>query len=81
MAWNEPGNNNGNNGRDKDPWGNNNRGDRNQGDRNNGGRDQGPPDLDEVFNKLSQKIGGKFGKRGGGGSHPLAAAVVQLASA
>ncbi|MBY6198984.1 FtsH protease activity modulator HflK [Vibrio hangzhouensis] len=63
MAWNEPGNNNGNNGRDKDPWGNNNR-----GDRNSGGRDQGPPDLDEVFNKLSQKIGGKFGKRGGGPS-------------
>ncbi|ASI89689.1 MULTISPECIES: FtsH protease activity modulator HflK [Vibrio] len=62
MAWNEPGNNNGNNGRDKDPWGNNNR-----GDRNSGGRDQGPPDLDEVFNKLSQKIGGKFGKRGGNG--------------
>ncbi len=26
MAWNEPGNNNGNNGRDNDPWGNNNRG-------------------------------------------------------
>ncbi len=62
MAWNEPGNNNGNNGRDKDPWGNNNR-----GDRNSGGRDQGPPDLDEVFNKLSQKIGGRFGKKGGGG--------------
>jgi len=58
MAWNEPGNNNGNDGRDKDPWGNNN---------NRGGRDQGPPDLDEVFNKLSQKLGGKFGKRGGGG--------------
>jgi membrane protease subunit HflK len=57
MAWNEPGNNNGNNGRDKDPWGNNNR----------GGREQGPPDLDEVFNKLSQKFGGKFGKKGGGG--------------
>lgn len=50
MAWNEPGNNNGNNGRDNDPWGNNNRG-------NKGGRDQGPPDLDEVFNKLSQKLG------------------------
>ncbi|MCV5244624.1 protease modulator HflK N-terminal domain-containing protein, partial [Escherichia coli] len=33
-----------------------------------GGRDQGPPDLDEVFNKLSQKLGGKFGKKGGGGS-------------
>lgn len=52
MAWNEPGNNNGNNGRDNDPWGNNNRG-------NKGGRDQGPPDLDEVFNKLSQKLGGQ----------------------
>ncbi|MCG6364884.1 protease modulator HflK N-terminal domain-containing protein, partial [Vibrio fluvialis] len=47
MAWNEPGNNNGNNGRDNDPWGNNNRGGK-------GGREQGPPDLDEVFNKLSQ---------------------------
>ncbi|MDV6254176.1 FtsH protease activity modulator HflK [Vibrio sp. EA2] len=63
MAWNEPGNNNGNDGRDKDPWGNNNR-----GDQRPGGRDQGPPDLDEVFNKLSQKLGGKFGKKGGGGS-------------
>ncbi|ELO1781082.1 FtsH protease activity modulator HflK [Vibrio fluvialis] len=59
MAWNEPGNNNGNNGRDNDPWGNNNRGGK-------GGREQGPPDLDEVFNKLSQKLGGKFGKKGGG---------------
>ncbi len=49
MAWNEPGNNNGNNGRDNDPWGNNNR-----GGQRPGGRDQGPPDLDEVFNKLSQ---------------------------
>lgn len=58
MAWNEPGNNNDNNGRDKDPWGGNN---------NRGGRDQGPPDLDEVFNKLSQKLGGKFGKKGGSG--------------
>jgi len=63
MAWNEPGNNNGNDGRDNDPWGNNNRGDK-------GGRDQGPPDLDEVFNKLSQKLGGKFGKKGGGGKGP-----------
>ncbi|HCH5800968.1 TPA: FtsH protease activity modulator HflK [Vibrio parahaemolyticus] len=63
MAWNAPGNNNGNNGRDNDPWGNNNR-----GGQRPGGRDQGPPDLDEVFNKLSQKLGGKFGKKGGGGS-------------
>jgi membrane protease subunit HflK len=60
MAWNEPGNNNGNDGNDKDPWGNNNKG-------NRGGRDQGPPDLDEVFSKLSQKLGGKFGKKGGKG--------------
>ncbi|GEM76807.1 FtsH protease activity modulator HflK [Vibrio sagamiensis] len=63
MAWNEPGNNNGNNGRDKDPWGNNDR-----GSQRPGGREQGPPDLDEVFNKLSQKLGGKFGKKGGGSS-------------
>ncbi|MGC9423623.1 MULTISPECIES: FtsH protease activity modulator HflK [Vibrio] len=63
MAWNEPGNNNDNNGRDNDPWGNNNRG-------NKGGREQGPPDLDEVFNKLSQKLGGKFGKKGGTGKGP-----------
>ncbi|UTZ23236.1 FtsH protease activity modulator HflK [Vibrio campbellii] len=66
MAWNEPGNNNGNNGRDNDPWGNNNR-----GGQRPGGRDQGPPDLDEVFNKLSQKLGGKFGKKGGGGGSPI----------
>jgi membrane protease subunit HflK len=38
----------------KDPWGN----------RNN----DGPPDLDEVFRKLQEKLGGLFGgKRGGGG--------------
>ena len=60
MAWNEPGNNDGDKGRDNnDPWGNNNRG-------NKGGREQGPPDLDEVFNKLSQKLGGKFGGKFGG---------------
>lgn len=63
MAWNEPVNNNNgdNNGRDNDPWGKNN---------NRGGRDQGPPDLDEVFSKLSQKLGGKFGKKGGNGNGP-----------
>ncbi|MGF1693736.1 FtsH protease activity modulator HflK [Photobacterium kagoshimensis] len=55
MAWNEPGNNGG---RDKDPWGNNNR----------GGREQGPPDLDEVFSKLSRKVGGIFGNKKGGSS-------------
>lgn len=59
MAWNEPGGN-GSNG-SKDPWG------------NNGGKKQdGPPDLDEVFKKLNDKVtslfGGKGGKSGGGGS-------------
>lgn len=42
-------------GSNKDPWG-------------GGGRNQGPPDLDEVIRKLSDKFGGLFGgKRGGGG--------------
>ncbi|WP_407331994.1 FtsH protease activity modulator HflK [Enterovibrio sp. 27052020O] len=53
MAWNEPGNNGG---QDKDPWG------------NRGGRDQGPPDLDEVFGKLSRKLSGLLG--GGKGKGP-----------
>ncbi len=56
MAWNEPGNNGG---QGKDPWG------------NRKGRDQGPPDLDEVFGKLSRKLSSLFGGKGpaaGGGS-------------
>ncbi|WP_087024501.1 FtsH protease activity modulator HflK [Thaumasiovibrio subtropicus] len=74
MAWNEPGNNGGNN--DKDPWGNKNR----------GGRDQGPPDLDEVFNKLSQKLGGVLGNNkgssgnSGGGTGGLGAVVLAVAA-
>lgn len=61
MAWNEPGNNGGqgSGGQGKDPWG------------NRGGRDQGPPDLDEVFGKISRKITTLFGGKGpswGGGS-------------
>lgn len=71
MAWNEPGNNGG---RDKDPWGNNNR----------GGRDQGPPDLDEVFSKLSRKFGGilgnKKGPSSGGGAAGLGAIAVLAAA-
>ncbi|WP_444920765.1 FtsH protease activity modulator HflK [Microbulbifer sp. CnH-101-G] len=46
MAWNEPGGNNG-----KDPWGGGG------GNRNN----DGPPDLDELFRKAQQKLGGLFG--------------------
>src|SRR5690554_5899512 len=61
MAWNEPGNS----GKDRDPWGNNNKG------RN----DQGPPDLDEALKNLMGKLGlggssGKGSGKKGGGSMP-----------
>ena len=59
MAWNEPGNG-GSNG-SKDPWGN-----------KGGNKQDGPPDLDEVFKKLNEKVtsifGGKGGRSGGGNS-------------
>ncbi len=46
-------------GKDKDPWGG--------GGRNN---NDGPPDLDEAFKKLQEKINGMFGgNSGGGGGH------------
>ena len=61
MAWNEPGGN-GSNG-PKDPWGN----------KGNKGGNDGPPDLDEVFKKLNEKVtsifGGKGGRSGGGSSN------------
>ncbi len=62
MAWNEPGGN----GNDNDPWGNRNK--------NSGG----PPDLDEFFKNLSDKLNGLFGGKGkkrssgGGGNFPNA---------
>lgn len=63
MAWNEPGNN----GKDRDPWGNN-------------GKNQGPPDLDEMLRKVSRRFGGLFGggKSGGGdvGKFGLSIALV-----
>jgi membrane protease subunit HflK len=40
-------------GKDNDPWGNR-------------GGDQGPPDLDEAFRKVQQKLNGLFGSGGGG---------------
>ena len=67
MAWNQPGNN----GQDRDPWGSsNNQGGNSGGNGNKGGRDQGPPDLDDIFRKLSKKLGGLGGGKGGlgGGS-------------
>lgn len=60
MAWNEPGGNR----NDNDPWGNNNKG-------RNGGNNQGPPDLDQAFKQLMDKLNGLFGnggKKGGAGS-------------
>ena len=60
MSWNDPGGNGQNNdgdgkksgNRNNDPWGSNN--------------NQGPPDLDEVFKNLSDKLNQLFGGKGGG---------------
>ena len=60
MAWNQPGNN----GQDRDPWGSSKPGGDSGG--NKGGRDQGPPDLDDIFRKLSKKLGGLGGGKSGG---------------
>ena len=49
MAWNEPGKDDK---KDQDPWNKNDKKDQ-----------QGPPDLDVVFQKLSGKLGGLFGKK------------------
>lgn len=66
MAWNQPGNN----GQDRDPWGSSKPGGDSGG--NKGGRDKGPPDLDDIFRKLSNKLsglgGGKKSSGTGGGS-------------
>ena len=64
MAWNQPGNN----GQDRDPWGSSNNQGGNSGG-SKGGRDQGPPDLDDIFRKLSKKLGG-FGGGSGSGNTP-----------
>ena len=62
MAWNQPGNN----GQDRDPWGSSNNQGGNPGG-NKGGRDKGPPDLDDIFRKLSKKLGGFGGGKNDGG--------------
>ena len=89
MAWNQPGNN----GQDRDPWGGskndggNSGGNNNNGNNNNrGGRDQGPPDLDDIFRKLSKKLGGLGGKGSGSSNSgnpraPMGGKVVGLAVA
>lgn len=44
-------------GKDKDPW----------GGRGGGNNNEGPPDLDEAFRKLQEKLNGIFGGGSGGG--------------
>ena len=65
MAWNQPGNN----GQDRDPWGSSKPGGNSEGNGNKGGRDQGPPDLDDIFRKLSKKLGGLGGGKSTGGGN------------
>ncbi|MFC3606854.1 FtsH protease activity modulator HflK [Stutzerimonas tarimensis] len=66
MAWNEPGGNSNN----QDPWGGGGRRGGSGGGGNGGGdNNQGPPDLDEAFRKLQDRLNGMFGsnnKRSGG---------------
>ncbi|MCC8365204.1 FtsH protease activity modulator HflK [Xenorhabdus sp. PB61.4] len=64
MAWNQPGNN----GQDRDPWGSSKNNGGNSGGNNKGGRNRGATDLDDLFRKLSQKLGGLGGNKGGNGS-------------
>ncbi len=59
MAWNQPGNN----GQDRDPWGSSNKGGNSDG--NKGGRNRGASDLDDLFRKMSRKLGGLGGGKGG----------------
>lgn len=67
--------------------GGNSGGNNNNGNNNNrGGRDQGPPDLDDIFRKLSKKLGGLGGKGTGSSNSgnpraPMGGKVVGLAVA
>lgn len=58
MAWNQPGNN----GQDRDPWGSSNGG---NSSGNKGNRKKGTTDLDDLFRKLSRKLGGLGGNNKG----------------
>lgn len=53
----------GNNGQDRDPWGSSNKGGNSDG--NKGGRNRGASDLDDLFRKMSRKLGGLGGGKGG----------------
>lgn len=67
MAWNEPGKDDQ---KDQDPWKNNDK-----------KKDQGPPDLDVVFQKLSDLFSGLFGKKpsSNGGSNSGGSKFVVIA--
>jgi len=63
-------------GKDKDPW----------GGRDSGKNNDGPPDLDEAFKKLQDKLNGIFGGGSGGGKNsggakfgPIVAIVAVIA--
>lgn len=58
MAWNQPGNN----GQDRDPWGSSNSG---NSSGNKGNRKKRTTDLDDLFRKLSRKLGGLGGNNKG----------------
>jgi len=58
MAWNQPGNN----GQDRDPWGSSNSG---NSSGNKGNRKKGTTDVDDLFRKLSRKLGGLGGNNKG----------------
>jgi membrane protease subunit HflK len=59
------------------PW--NSPGNNNQDPWDRKSNNQGPPDLDEVFQKLSRKFGGIFGGKGGGsGSAPTGGNAANL---
>ncbi len=55
MPWNQPGSGDNNN----DPWG--------QRNRRGNGRQQGPPDLDEIFRQVKDRIDSIFNRTKGGG--------------
>jgi len=42
------------------------------------GNNEGPPDLDEVFREVNQKINNLFGKKGGNGQPPTNKQSVEL---
>lgn len=76
MAWNQPSNS----GDNCDPWGSRNNNSGNSGG-NKGRGEQGPPDLDDIFRKLSRKLSEFSNKRNGHGIPGKSRRYIGLASA